>query len=44
MARKGHEAIKELFVTFKECGPHSLIIELEDDQGRNISLVVEICK
>jgi hypothetical protein len=26
---KGHEATKELFATFKELGPHSLIIELK---------------
>ncbi len=28
---KGHKATKEFFVTFKKRGPHSLIIELEDD-------------
>jgi hypothetical protein len=31
--KKGHEAIKKLFVAFKERGPRSLIIELENDQG-----------
>ncbi len=40
--KKGHEANKEFFVASKECGLHSLIIELEDDQGRNIFLIVEI--
>ncbi len=39
--KKGHEATKELFAK-KECGPCSLIIELENDQGQNIFSVVEI--
>jgi hypothetical protein len=39
---KGHETTKELFATFKELGLRSLIIELEDDHGQNIFLVVEI--
>jgi hypothetical protein len=30
---KGHEATKEFFTAFKECGPYSLITKLEDDQG-----------
>jgi len=40
--RKSHEATKEFFVTFKECGLHSLITELEDDQGQNIFLATKI--
>jgi len=39
---KGHETIKELFVSFKKHGSHSLITELEDDEGRNISSTLEI--
>jgi hypothetical protein len=39
---KGHETIKELFVAFKEHGPRSLIIELENDQGRNIFSTTKI--
>jgi hypothetical protein len=39
---KGHEATKEFFAIYKECGFRSLITQLEDDQGRNISSAVEI--
>ncbi len=39
---KGHEGTKEFFVASKECGFHSLITELENNQGRNIFLTIEI--
>jgi len=39
---KGHETTKEFFVSFKERGFRSLITKLEDDEGRNISSIVEI--
>jgi hypothetical protein len=39
---KSYEAIKELFVAFKECGPCSLITELEYDQDQNIFSTTKI--
>lgn len=39
---KGHETTKEFFVSFKERGFRSLITKLEDNEGRNISSIVEI--
>ncbi len=39
---KDHEAIKESFVAFKECGPRSLITKLKDDQDQNIFSTTKI--
>ncbi len=41
---KGHGTMKKLFASFMECGHRSLITKLEDDQGRNISLVTKMGK
>ncbi len=36
------KAIKEFFASFKECRSRSLITELENAEGQNISSTVEI--
>jgi hypothetical protein len=39
---KSHEATKEFFASFKECGSRPLITKLENDEGQNISSTTEI--